>query len=84
MAAILAFLCLMVGPCWRVFSRRETPESAGLFILPIFLFTQLITCIPEMGLFVDVSYSNVVFCFLCGVVLHECRLSGQSDLPAAR
>lgn len=79
---VLAFLILLVKPAWQIGMEKSTPETKGLFVIPMFVVALLVMGVSEVMLFVDKSHTNYLFMVMCGYLLHCNNLRKEGKLQA--
>ena len=72
--SILGLLCAMLVPAIKVLLMPVRYENRGIAFSAVIVGVLLIMSIPEKMLFTNADWSNLLFYFLCGHVLHAAYL----------
>lgn len=76
---VIALLCMLVKPCWRLLMRREDGAGRGMFIAPVFIVVMLLMSLTEEMLFARQRYANLLFFFFSGIILKYGKI--QKEYP---
>ena len=77
---VLIFLVILIKPAWQLGMEKESAETKGMFVIPMFVVAMLVMSVSEIMIFVDRSHTNYMFMAMCGYILHYARLRREGKL----